>query len=269
MMLLQKKEPVVGKVILLEVKNIHQNPAQPRKVFSEKQLRILADSIRQNGLLQPLTVRKDRYDRYELISGERRLRACALIGMRHVPCIVIQKTEQESAVLALIENLHREDLNLFEQALALKKLLAEWHLTQEEAASRLGMAQSTLANKLRLLRLSAKEQELILRHNLTERHARALLYVEEEAKRWELLQKIIANHLNVAQTEALLAEQKKAQKKHKNPPIIKDVRLFVNTINKAVKIMKLSGIPATAKRRENDEFIEYTVRIPLKSAQAE
>lgn len=269
MMLLQKKEPVIGKVVLLEVKSIHQNPAQPRKVFSEIQLRVLADSIRQNGLLQPLTVRKDQYDRYELISGERRLRACALIGMRRVPCIITQKNEQESAVLALIENLHREDLNIFEQALALKKLLAEWRLTQEEAASRLGMAQSTLANKLRLLRLGDKEQDLILRHNLTERHARALLHIEDPDRRRDVLQKVIDQNLNVAQTEALLDAQKEEPKKQKHPPIIKDVRLFINTINKAVKIMKLSGIPATAKRREDGEFIEYTVRIPLKPTQPE
>ncbi len=265
-MLLQKKEPMVGKVILIEATKILKNPAQPRKVFQEEQLRALARSIQQNGLLQPLIVRKNDFERYELISGERRLRACISIGKKQVPCIVVEKSEREATILALVENIQREDLNVFEQAQALKKLLLEWNFTQEQAAHQLGMAQSTVANKLRLLRLTEPEQDIILRNQLTERHARALLCIADENKRLQLLKEIVKRNLNVAQTEDLIHRRKQfiVEKRKKNPPIIKDVRVFINTINKALLVMKQAGIPASAKKVQQEGFIEYTVRIPVK-----
>lgn len=261
-MLLQKKEQTISRVVLIEARAIHRNPAQPRKVFAEDKLRILAHSIQQNGLLQPVSVRKDQFGRYELISGERRLRACVMAGIQLVPCIILVRSEEESAVLALIENLHREDLNLFEQAKALQALLCEWQLTQEQAASRLGMAQSTLANKLRLLRLTEAEQSMIIQHHLSERHARALLKLQDPLKRELALQTVVRLGLNVTQTEELVSDRTAPPKRQEHPPIIKDVRVFVNSINKAIQAMKASGIEATSKRREDDEVIEYVVRIP-------
>lgn len=261
-----KKEKIVNKVVLVDIDSIQTNPAQPRTYFSEEQIDVLAQSIKENGLLQPLTVRKNYKGFYELISGERRLRACARLGYEQVECIVIEKTERESAVLALIENIHREDLNIFEQANALKKLISEWNVTQEEAAVKLGMAQSTVANKLRLLKLNEEEQNMILDSALTERHARALLKITDEAQRKEAIQYIGEKQMTVAQTEQYIASLQEQKPKKKYVPIIKDVRVFLNTINKAIKIMREAGIPATSEKREKEEFIEYVVRIPIKQA---
>lgn len=259
-----KKEKTVNRVVMLDVDAIDTNPAQPRIHFAEEQIGTLAQSIRENGLLQPLTVRKNYKGLYELISGERRLRACKLLGHEQVACIIMDKSDRESAVLALIENIHREDLNIFEQAGALKRLISEWNVTQEEAAVKLGMAQSTVANKLRLLKLSEEEQQLILNGNLTERHARALLKLPEEEQRKAAITYISEKQLTVAQTEQYLLSLQEEKHKKKLIPIIKDVRIFLNTINKAIRVMKDAGIPATSEKREQDEFIEYVVRIPMK-----
>ncbi len=261
-----KKERVVNRVVLLPIQSIQTNPSQPRTNFSEEQLNILAQSIQENGLLQPLTVRKDSKGFYELISGERRLRACTLLGHESVECIIMERSERESAVLALIENIHREDLNVFEQALALKKLIAEWGVTQEEAAVKLGMAQSTVANKLRLLKLNEEERQLILKHQLTERHARALLKLDDLELRKKTIEEVERRGLNVAQTEDYIASLFKIKPRRRTVPIIKDVRLFLNTINKAIKVMKDAGIPATSEKHEQEDCIEYVVRIPIKSS---
>lgn len=260
----QKKERIVNKVILLAISEIRTNPAQPRSDFSKEQLLVLANSIKENGLLQPITVRKSDLGYFKLVSGERRLRACAMLGYKQIPCIVVSKTERESAVLALIENIHREDLNIFEQALALKKLIAEWGVTQEEAAIKLGMAQSTVANKMRLLKLTEEEKQMILQYHLTERHARALLKIDDINTRKAVIEQIVQKSMTVAQTDAYITSLGEMRHKQKTVPIIKDVRLFVNTINKAVRVMKEAGVPAIAKKREEQDFIEYIVRIPTK-----
>lgn len=261
-----KKEKTVNRVVLLPISEIMTNPSQPRTNFSEEQLEILARSIRENGLLQPLTVRRNTEGKYELISGERRLRACKKLGEEMVPCIVVEKTERESAVLALIENIHREDLDIFEQAAALKKLIAQWNVTQEEAAVKLGMAQSTVANKLRLLKLSSEEQRLILENGLTERHARALLKISDSESRKQAILQIAKKGWNVAQTDEYITSLCEEKHKKKYIPIVKDVRLFLNTINKAIRVMKDAGIPATAEKREDEDCIEYIVRIPRTAA---
>lgn len=252
------------KLTRLSVAKILPNPSQPRKTFSEDELKGLAQSIAENGLLQPITVRKDGGS-YYLIAGERRLRACRLAGLQDIPAIISPCDNEDSAVLALLENLQRKDLQMFEQANAILNLLREWHITQDEAAKRLGISQSYLANKLRLLRLTPEEQTEIIANGLTERHARALLRIENTAQRRQILETVINKKLNVSQTEELTASvltPKQENRKPKRCFIPKDIRLFINTIDHAVDVMKTAGIEAKSERRETDEYIECTVRIP-------
>ena len=252
------------KLTKLSPDKILPNPSQPRKVFQEEELEGLAQSIAENGLLQPVTVRREN-GAYYLIAGERRLRACKLAGLKEIPALVADCEPEDSAVLALLENLQRKDLQMFEQANAIVNLLREWKITQEEAAKRLGMSQSYLANKIRLLKLSPEEQEEILKHHLSERHARALLRVDDMTLRQKLLATVIERGLNVAQTEELAAaalQPKKPAGKRKRTFIAKDIRLFINTIDHAVDAMKTAGIPAQTEKKETEEYIECTVRIP-------
>ena len=250
------------KLTRLPVDRILPNPSQPRKTFARDELESLAQSIRENGLLQPVTVRREN-GVYYLVAGERRLRACRLAGFREIPVIITGCQPADSAVLALLENLQRSDLQMFEQANAIVNLLREWQITQEEAARRLGMSQSYLANKLRLLKLSPPEQEEILENRLSERHARALLRVDDMSLRQKVLKTVIERGLNVAQTEELITAVLQPRKDApKRKFIAKDIRLFMNTIDHAVDAMKTAGIPAESRRRETDEYIECIVRIP-------
>ena len=247
------------KLTRLPVSRVLPNPSQPRKVFDQEELESLAQSIKENGLLQPVTVRREN-GAYFLIAGERRL-----AGLKEIPALVADCPPEDSAVLALLENIQRQDLQMFEQAAALQSLLGEWHITQEEAAKRLGISQSYLANKLRLLRLSQEEQREILSFKLTERHARALLRVEDPAAREKILRQAGERHLNVAQTEELVAavvQPKDPVEKPKRRFIAKDIRLFINTIDHAVDAMKTAGIQAKAEKTETEDYIECTVRIP-------
>lgn len=252
------------KLTRLPVSKILPNPSQPRKIFREEELQSLAQSIRENGLLQPVTVRKEN-GAYFLVAGERRLRACKMAGLREIPVILTDYQAADSAVLALLENLQRKDLQMFEQANAIVNLLREWQITQEEAARRLGMSQSALANKVRLLKLSPEEQGEIIEHGLTERHARALLRIDDMSLRQKVLQAVIEKRLNVAQTEELVSEagwKKEPKRKPKRTFVAKDIRLFINTIDHAVDAMKTAGIEAQAEKTETEEYIECTVRIP-------
>lgn len=261
------REKTIGKVMLIDIHQIVPNPSQPRRYFAEDELEELANSIRQNGLLQPLTVRKNRQDQYELISGERRLRAGKLAGLTQIPCILVETDERQSAVFALIENIQRADLNFFEEAKAIMNLIAEWGITQEEASEKLGKAQSTVANKLRLLRLEEAEQQAILINGLTERHARALLKIEDPALRMQALDQIIQKKMNVSQAEEHIRRLLQPSKGHQRRVVlIKDVRLFLNTINRALDTMKQAGIPAEAEKKQDDRYIEYVVRIPMRYA---
>lgn len=252
------------KLTRLPIFKIQPNPSQPRKHFSEEELKSLAQSIRENGLLQPVTVRKEN-GTYYLVAGERRLRACKMAGLREIPAILTDYEAADSAVLALLENLQRKDLQMFEQANAIVNLLREWQITQEEAAKRLGISQSYLANKIRLLKLSPQEQEEILEHGLTERHARTLLRIDDMSLRQKILQAVIERKLNVAQTEELVAATARKGEPRKRPKrtfVAKDIRLFINTIDHAVDAMKTAGIQAQTEKTETDEYIECTVRIP-------
>ena len=258
-----------NKISDIPIIKIRPNKAQPRKVFNEEDLNALAQSIAENGILQPLTVRKVSATEYELIAGERRLRASVMAGLRKVPCIVIKCSEKESAVYALLENLQRSDLGMFEEARGVSRLIRRYGLTQQEAAVKLGKTQSTIANKLRLLRLTYEEQEWIENAGLSERHARALLKLGDEGARREALSKIISENLNVQQSENLInlmlnSSPKNNKKQGTSKAVIKDVRIFVNTINKAIDTMRLAGIDAQSDKTDTDNFIEYTIRIPKK-----
>lgn len=252
------------RILLISPNIILQNPNQPRRTFDRSELLSLADSIRENGMLQPITVRKRDDDRYELIAGERRLRAARIAGMREVPCILIAATDYNSAILALLENMQREDLNCFEEAEGIKKLMDDWNVTQQEAARRLGYAQSTVANKLRLLKLSDYVRERIVIHGLSERHARALLKLPTEGDIDMALDKIINENMSISEAEHF-TEKLMEVKEPKKKGTVKancDIRLFFNTINRAVRTMQLSGVKAVTKREEADDWTIYTIRIP-------
>ncbi len=253
-------------ILDIPIIKIRPNKSQPRKQFAESDLQSLSQSIAENGILQPLTVRKVSASEYELIAGERRLRASVMAGLRKVPCIVVKCSDKESAVYALLENLQRADLGIFEEARGISRLIRRYGLTQEQAARKIGKTQSAVANKLRLLRLSAEEQEWIENAGLSERHARSLLRLDDESIRREALSKVISDNLNVKQTETLVSillnNAPKQHKRSNSKAVIKDFRIFENTIYKAVDAMRLAGINAQTNQADNDNFIEYTIRIP-------
>lgn len=249
------------------------NPMQPRKNFDDVALAALADSIKKHGLLQPISVRmitKSNGSRYfELIAGERRLRAIKMLGWESVPARIIDMTENESGEMALIENIMREELNVFEYAAMLKKLIEKYSVSQETLAERLSTSQSNIANKLRLLKLSPEERELISENRLTERHARATLRIEDPEKRLAALKEIIKTGFNVHESEIycerICCEEKADKKKHsarKTKYYIKDIRIFCNTIDKAVESMKSAGIVATSVKNEKENSIEIVITIP-------
>lgn len=254
-----------NRVLFIPVDSIVPNPNQPRKTFDETGLEELAASIAEHGVLQPLSLRRSG-NRYELVSGERRLRAAKLCQLKEVPCILLDINEEASSLLALVENLQRRDLDFWEEALALDKLIQTYHLSQEEAARRIGKSQPAVANKLRLLKLSPACLETLLSAGLTERHGRALLRLETEDDRMAALTHIIANNLNVAATDtyidALLASPAEKAQKSKPTYIIKDVRLFLNTVTRGLSMMKTAGVNARCKREENDTAILLTIEIP-------
>lgn len=262
------KDRQINRVIEIDIQLIIPNPHQPRTEFGDMDISALADSISQNGILQPLSVRRSG-ERYELIAGERRLRAAKLCGFTVVPCIVHEISERHSAILALVENIQRQDLSFFDEAVAIEKLITYYGMTQEDAAAKLGKAQSTIANKLRLLRLTADERELITRFNLTERHARALLKLGNPTDRLNVLEKVVKSNLNVERTERLIEEyigKKKMMSSYKTrSKVFQNVKMFVNTINKAVETMQAAGISADSKKIQNEDYIEYRVRIPITS----
>ena len=262
--LLVRSENTIADIPIIKIR---PNKAQPRKVFSEDELSALSRSISENGILQPLTVRKVSSTEYELVAGERRLRAAVMAGLRTVPCIVVKCSDRESAVYALLENLQRADLGIFEEARGISKLIRRYGLTQEQAAIKLGKTQSTIANKLRLLRLSEEEQEWMEKAGLSERHARALIRIENETVRREVLSRIITENLNVKQSERLVgiylnSTPKPSRVKGNSKAVIKDIRIFLNTINRAIDTMRLSGINAQSNKTDTEDFIEYTIRIP-------
>lgn len=251
------------KVMEIPIENIVPNPYQPRKVFSQAALEELSNSIKVYGILQPITVRQ-KDDKYELIAGERRFRAAKLANLQAVPAIINNMSDESSAVLALLENLQREDLNFIEEAEAYYNLINEHNFTQDELAKRMGKKQSTIANKMRLLKLSSKVRVICLENSLTERHARALLSLPTEELQLKIIKKVIKNSLNVKKTEELInlellkiaGEEMKKRKKGKG---VLPGKLYVNTIK---QVLGKFNIPAEYKLQEKEECIEITVSIP-------
>ncbi len=255
-----------GKVLLLNIEDIKPSPYQARRVFDPHDLENLSNSIRENGLLQPVTVRRCAVGPgYELIAGERRLRACKKAGMTEIPAIVQDYEDEQTAVMGLLENLQRADLNPFEQARGIRDVVELWGCTQAEAARRIGIAQPTLANKLRLLQLTDEQQTFVVESGLTERHARAVLRLPE-SRRDKALTYMARNNLSARAADTYVESLLEKKKQSRKIPMIKDVRIFLNTINHAVKVMTDNGVPATATSREEDGYIEYTVRIPTSAA---
>ncbi len=251
----------------VQVQNIDANPYQPRKHFEPEALAELAHSISQYGVLQPLLVASTGDGRYMLIAGERRLRASKLANLSLVPVIVSEYTSQQIAEIALIENLQREDLHYLEEADGYERLMDQFHLTQESMASRVGKKQSTIANKLRLLKLSDKIRNLLKTHGLTERHARALLKLSTEADQANVIDEITKNNLNVRQTEKYIEHyleenQESAKlKKTKRLMIIQDVRIYLNSIKQITKNMEVSGIPVKVEQKLEGDDVIVTLHI--------
>ncbi len=252
----------------VEIGKIKLNPNRQEKQISESEILQLAATISKNGLLQPISVRK-LGEKYELITGEKSFKAAIMCELQTVPCIVYEMSDRDIAIWALVEEIEKHDVSFFEEAEAIEKLISYYGLTQEEAASKLGKAQSTIANKLRILRLTKEERQIIVDYNLTERHARALLRLGSVQDRLTILDKISKNNLNVEKTEILIesfiGKRKEELSNKKKPIVFHSVTVFLNTVNKAIQAMQSAGVNAEARKIQSDEYIEYRVRIPMRS----
>ena len=247
-----------GRVVFVPARAILPNPAQPRKVFREEALTELADSIRQHGILQPLSVRRAGVN-YELIAGERRLRAAQMAGLTEIPCIVMTMDEKESSLAAMVENLQRQDLDFIEEAMGIARLMEQWSMSQEQAARILGKSQSAVANKLRILRHSDNVLWALREHELTERHARALLKLPTEQEKMSAISVISRLGMSVARTEKYI-EDLLAGERVKGGKV--NIRSFLNNLNQSLQRIQLSGIPAISERKETDSQIVFTITIP-------
>lgn len=267
-----KDEPLAkgGTIEEIPLKLIMPNPFQPRKSFAAEQLEELAESIKNYGLLQPILVRKNG-ENYQLISGERRLRAGKMIGLESIPAVVRELTDQEAAEMALVENLSRADLNYFEEAEGYLRLIKEFSLTQDEIAKRMGKSQPTIANKLRLLTLPPNVRLAIDPTQITERHARSLLKLKDEDKQLTVLEKIYKEGLNVRQTDNYIAqllaldeELKQKNRRLRMSKAFRDMKIFLNTINSAVDEIRAVGLNAEIKEQDYAEYVEVIITLPKK-----
>ena len=272
------------------VDKIVPNPQQPRRVFEQAALQELAESIANHGVIQPVTLRRVG-GLFELIAGERRLRATQMAGLKAIPAIVVDADDEESAVLALIENIQRENLSYMEEALGYLKLAQEYHMTQEEIAKLMGKTQSAVANKLRILRLCGETKRILAEYGLTERHARALLRLSKEEQQVQTAKLIAVKGMNVRETEEyienLLIKQqevlpervlplsgtvKEEVKNRLTRPRIKrfirDIRLFTNTVNRAALYMKEAGVPVQVAENKNEGYYEMVIRVPYQTGGA-
>ncbi len=260
-----------GGILSLRVEDISPNPVQPRKRFDDEGLRELSESIRSYGILNPLTVRL-RSGKYELVAGERRLRAAKLAGLQEVPCILVDVDMQDAGLLALVENLQRKDLDFLEEAEGLQRLIRMFGLSQEEAAKRIGKSQSAVANKLRLLKLPGDVLDALRQNGLTERHGRALLRLPDPVSQRAALAVILENDMTVAAADAYIdallspgAEEEPPvpeKKERRRTFVLKDVRIFLNTLTRGVDLMKQGGIGADMRREETEDSLILTVTIP-------
>ena len=263
-----------GGILYLRVDDISPNPVQPRKSFEAEALGELSASIKSYGILNPLTVRL-RGGKYELVAGERRLRAARMAGLREVPCILLDVNMEDAGLIALVENLQRKDLDFIEEAAGISQLIRMFGMSQEEAARRIGKSQSAVANKLRLLKLPQDVLDSLRENGLTERHGRALLRLPTDDQRREALHYIIDNGLTVAATDAYIdalldppEEADAAGKEKPQPPkrtfVLKDVRVFLNTLSRSIDLMKQGGIDAGFHREETEDSLILTISIPKK-----
>ncbi len=242
----EEKIKFVKELVYLKIDDIVPNKNQPRKIFDEENLDELASSISKNGLLQPISVRYNG-SKYELVAGERRLRASKKIGLTHIPTIITNATEEKSAVIALIENIQRKDLNYIEEAESYMNILGLKSITQEQLANKIGKSQSTVANKLRLLKLTKEIRETLINNGLSERHARALLKIDNEKEQKSILNVVIQKGMNIKQTELYIEKvieknnaSKRVTKRQKVTRVIKDIRLLTSTIDEAINFMNVS-----------------------------
>lgn len=256
-----------GRVLFVPTNCIRPNPAQPRRVFEPAALQELAASIAQYGVLQPLTVRRSA-GTWELVAGERRLRAAKMAGLSDVPCIVVSVDDESSGMLALVENLQRRDLDFIEEAEGLARLMRQYGLNQEQAARRVGKSQSAVANKLRLLRHSPRVLQALREHHLSERHARALLRLPDEAERLRVISLITQNDWTVAKTEQYIDSlaQPPARRQGLGPFVLRDVRLFLNSVSHQLDLIRSAGIDAGSEQKETEREIILTIHIPKKTA---
>lgn len=243
----------------IPVVKIKTNNNQPRKYFDEEKIEELALSIKENGLLQPISVvKKDTH--YLLIAGERRFRACSLLQMKEVPCIVIKQNDEDTDLLAIIENIQRENLSVIEEAISYTLMIEKYNFTQTELAKKLGKKQATIANKIRLLKLQPEVKQELEKKTITERHARALLSIERD-KQLDFLQKIIKNQLNVKQTEEMVTKITKPKAIIKSKSVSKNGRIAINTINQSLKLLKDTGIDLNQEVTETEQEIVITIKI--------
>lgn len=259
----QKTDFLSTRVRYIPINDIRPNPQQPRRRFDSESLQELAASIAAYGILQPLTVRQQGAV-YELVAGERRWRAARIAGLRQVPCLLARVDEEDAALLALIENLQRRDLDYMEEAAAIARLLRRYGLSQQQAAERLGRSQSAVANKLRLLKLPEDTLRALRDGGCTERHARALLRLEDPSLRQKALEQILSRQLTVAQTDALVDQllSPPPRTRTKRTFVVKDVRLFLNTLTRSMALMRSAGVDARCDRQDKDGEILLTIRIP-------
>lgn len=268
------KEGLKEEVRMIKIDKIKVNPYQPRKTMEEIKLKELAQSIKTYGLLQPIIVTEIEGE-YQIVAGERRFLACQSLGWTEIPALVREYNESSVAAVALIENLQRENLNFIEEAFGYKRLIEEFNLTQEVLAQRLGKSQSTIANKLRLLRLPDNIKSLLQEEKLTERHARALLKLDSTKKQQDAVEIIVKMDLNVKEAEELVQQLNKDskvaedQKMHQRRVIIRDLRIFLNTVRQAVSIIRKAGLEPLVEEKDMQDYWEIRIRLPKKSKNKE
>ncbi|WJY26790.1 MULTISPECIES: nucleoid occlusion protein [Sporosarcina] len=263
----EAEQPLVNESVeQIRIDLISPNRFQPRTIFSEEKIEELARTIHTHGIIQPIVIRQTEEDSYEIIAGERRYRAMKKLGWTEVPAIVRNLDDKETASIALIENLQREELTAIEEAYAYEQLLELHSLTQEALAQRLGKGQSTIANKMRLLKLPEEIKQAILSKELSERHARALIALKDPDLQRQVFQETLEKGLNVKQLEARIQEVLKPKEEKKQAPkrksVSKDVRIAVNTIRQSLTMVTKSGIDLTTEEEDSEDFYTFTVKIP-------
>lgn len=264
---LEQEDYTKDEIVQISINEISPNRYQPRTVFNQEKIEELAQTLHTHGMIQPIVVRevKDSSKKYEIIAGERRFRAVTFLGWKTIPALIRQMNDKETASVALIENLQREELTVIEEARAYKQLLNIHALTQEALAQRLGKSQSTIANKLRLLKLPDAVQTAIMDKSITERHARALIVLKDEEKQEKILIEIIDDHLNVKQTELRIEKLLSDKPKKKRPRLKgfnKDIRIAMNTIRQSLTMVSDAGVKLETKEEDLDDFYQITIKIP-------